>query len=123
MVTRGNGHVGTNITHLSKAIDGILPTINNKGHLVIRGEAVISYADFEQFNMEADEEYANPRNLASGSLTLKDVNEVKARHIRWIPFTLVYSEEDINSWGKQMEFLVSNGFKTVEHELLSLIHI
>lgn len=120
VVTRGNGHVGTNITHLSKAIDGILPTINNKGHLVIRGEAVISYADFEQFNMEADEEYANPRNLASGSLTLKDVNEVKARHIRWIPFTLVYSEEDINSWGKQMEFLESNGFKTVEHELIAI---
>lgn len=120
VVTRGNGHVGTNITHLSKAIDGILPTINNKGHLVIRGEAVISYADFEQFNMEADEEYANPRNLASGSLTLKDVNEVKARHIRWIPFTLVYSEEDINSWGKQMEFLESNGFKTVEYELIAI---
>lgn len=120
VVTRGNGHVGTNITHLSKAIDGILPTINNKGHLVIRGEAVISYADFEQFNMEADEEYANPRNLASGSLTLKDVNEVKARHIRWIPFTLVYSDEDINSWGKQMEFLESNGFKTVEHELIAI---
>lgn len=120
VVTRGNGHIGTNITHLSKAIDGILPTINNKGHLVIRGEAVISYADFEQFNMEADEEYANPRNLASGSLTLKDVNEVKARHIRWIPFTLVYSEEDINSWGKQMEFLESNGFKTVEHELIAI---
>ena len=120
VVTRGNGHVGTNIIHLSKAIDGILPTINNKGHLVIRGEAVISYADFEQFNMEADEEYANPRNLASGSLTLKDVNEVKARHIRWIPFTLVYSEEDINSWGKQMEFLESNGFKTVEHELIAI---
>lgn len=120
VVTRGNGHVGTNITHLSKAIDGILPTINNKGHLVIRGEAVISYADFEQFNMEADEEYANPRNLASGSLTLKDVNEVKTRHIRWIPFTLVYSDEDINSWGKQMEFLESNGFKTVEHELIAI---
>ncbi len=120
VVTRGNGHVGTNITHLSKAIDGILPTINNKGHLVLRGEAVISYADFEQFNMEADEEYANPRNLASGSLTLKDVNEVKARHIRWIPFTLVYSDEDINSWGKQMEFLESNGFKTVEHELIAI---
>ena len=75
-----------NITHLSTAIDGILQTIPYKGHLVIRGEAVISYPDFEQFNMEAEEEYANPRNLASGSLTLKDINEVKARHLRWIPF-------------------------------------
>ena len=83
VVTRGNGHIGTNITHLSTAIDGILQTIPYKGHLVIRGEAVISYPDFEQFNMEAEEEYANPRNLASGSLTLKDINEVKARHLCW----------------------------------------
>ena len=51
VVTRGNGHIGTNITHLSTAIDGILQTIPYKGHLVIRGEAVISYPDFEQFNM------------------------------------------------------------------------
>ena len=82
VVTRGNGHIGTNITHLAAAIDNILPTVKANGHIVIRGEAVISYADFEQFNLESEEEYANPRNLASGSLTLKDINEVKARHLR-----------------------------------------
>ena len=60
--------------------------IKNKGHVVVRGECVISYADFEQFNIESEEEYANPRNLASGSLTLKDINEVKQRHLVWIPF-------------------------------------
>ena len=49
IVTRGNGHIGTNITHLASAISGIPKTIKEKGHLVIRGEAVISYADFEQF--------------------------------------------------------------------------
>ncbi len=48
-------------------------TIKEKGHLVIRGEAVISYADFEQFIIESEGDYANPRNLASGSLSLKDV--------------------------------------------------
>ena len=118
VVTRGNGHIGTNITHLSKAIDGILQAIPYKGHLVIRGEAVISYPDFEQFNMESEEEYANPRNLASGSLTLKNINEVKERHIRWIPFTLVYEEEEIISWGNRMEWLEQQGFKPVDRELI-----
>ena len=96
VLTRGGGDIGTNITHLAKAISGIPEKIEEKGHLVIRGEAVISYADFEQFLMESDEEYANPRNLASGSLSLKDPDEVKKRKIRWIPFTLVYTEYDKN---------------------------
>lgn len=116
VVTRGNGHIGTNITHLSKAIAGIPQKIKANGHVVIRGEAVISYEDFEQFNMENDEEYANPRNLASGSLTLKDPNEVAQRHINWIPFNLVYCDEEISSWGKRMDFLKANGMKCVEHE-------
>lgn len=119
VVTRGNGHIGTNITHLAPAINGILPNVKYSGHIVIRGEAVISYKDFEKFNMESDEEYANPRNLASGSLTLKNVEEVRQRHIQWIPFTLVYTPEDINSWGKRMDWLSDLGFKCVEHELIA----
>ncbi len=59
VVTRGNGHLGTNITHLANAIQGIPQEIKSKGHVVVRGECVISYADFEQFNIESDEEYAN----------------------------------------------------------------
>lgn len=119
VVTRGNGHVGTNITHLASAIGGILPKVDYAGHLVIRGEAVISYKDFEQFNMESDEEYANPRNLASGSLTLKDVDEVRQRKIQWIPFTLVHRDEPLVGWGDRMEWLRSLGFHPVEHELIS----
>jgi len=102
VVTRGNGHIGTNITHLAKAINGIPQQIAYQGHTVIRGEAVISYDDFEKFLMESGEDYANPRNLASGSLTLKDVEEVKQRHIQWIPFTLVHIDDDILSWGDRM---------------------
>lgn len=119
VVTRGNGHIGTNITHLAAAIDGIPPTIPSLDHAVIRGEAVISYQDFEQFNMESDEEYANPRNLASGSLTLKDIDEVRRRHIRWIPFTLVHTDEEISSWGERMDWLTRQGLATVEHELIA----
>lgn len=116
VVTRGNGHIGTNITHLAPAINGICPTIQEKGHLVIRGEAVISYEDFERFILENDADYANPRNLASGSLTLKDIEEVKLRRITWIPFTLVYTEHSILSWGQRMTFLQEQGFKVVESQ-------
>ncbi|WP_314126705.1 NAD-dependent DNA ligase LigA [Segatella maculosa] len=119
VVTRGNGHVGTNITHLAPAITGIPREIKAVGHVVVRGECVISYEDFEQFNMESDEEYANPRNLASGSLTLKDVDEVRQRHLRWIPFTLVYTEEAIGSWGARMDWLETNGMKAVEREQIT----
>ena len=118
VVTRGNGHIGTNITHLSRSISGIPQEISAKGHTVIRGEAVISYDDFERFVMESGEDYANPRNLASGSLTLKDADEVKARHIQWIPFTLVYTDEDLNSWGERMDWLDRQGFNTVERRQL-----
>ena len=116
IVTRGNGHIGTNITHLAPAISGIPATISVKGHLVVRGEAVISYADFEQFIIESEGDYANPRNLASGSLTLKDIEEVKQRHIQWIPFTLVYTEREIISWGERMQMLKDLGMNPVERE-------
>ena len=118
VVTRGNGHIGTNITHLAKAINGIPQNIEEKGHTVIRGEAVISYEDFDRFLLESGEDYANPRNLASGSLTLKDVEEVKRRNIRWIPFTLVYTEQDIPSWGQRMEWLKEQGFSPVDCQLV-----
>lgn len=116
VVTRGDGHIGTNITHLAQAINGIPATIHATGHVVVRGEAVISYEDFERFNLESDEEYANPRNLASGSLTLKDPHEVAQRHIRWIPFTLVHTDEEIPTWGARMDWLTKAGLGAVDHE-------
>ena len=116
VVTRGDGHIGTNITHLAQAINGIPATIHATGHVVVRGEAVISYEDFDRFNLESDEEYANPRNLASGSLTLKDPREVAQRHIRWIPFTLVHTDEEIPTWGARMDWLKKAGLGAVDHE-------
>lgn len=116
IVTRGNGHIGTNITHLAPAISGIPATISENGHLVVRGEAVISYTDFEQFIIESEGDYANPRNLASGSLTLKDIEEVKQRHIQWIPFTLVYTERELTSWGERVQMLKDLGMSPVERE-------
>ena len=119
VVTRGDGHVGTNITHLAPAIEGILPRVTAEGHLVIRGEAVISYEDFERFLLESGGDYANPRNLASGTLALKDIEEVRRRHVHWVPFTLVYTDKDINSWGERMRYLERLGFQPVEREQIA----
>ncbi len=119
VVTRGDGHIGTNITRLAKSIYGIPAKISEQGHLVIRGEAVISYDDFNRFVLESGEDYANPRNLASGSLSLKDAEEVKRRGIHWVPFTLVYSEKTLNTWQERMQYLDDLGFTTVERELIT----
>ena len=119
MVTRGDGHIGTNITHLAAAIEGIPQSIPATGHVVIRGEAVISYDDFDRFLMESGEDYANPRNLASGSLTLKDIDAVRRRHIQWIPFTLVYTDAELRSWGERMDWLDRQGFRTVERQQIA----
>lgn len=120
IVTRGDGEKGANITHLVSAISGIPSEINYKGHLVIRGEAVISYNDFEEVNTIYNNIYENPRNLAAGSCnphTKADI--IKDRCVTWIPFTLVYIERDMNSWSERMEFLRSNGFNPVEYQTIT----
>lgn len=120
ILTRGNGTVGSNITFLKNAISGFPQTISYKGHLVVRGEAAISYTDFQAINdliEDEDEKYANPRNLASGTLNLDDLAEVKSRHVCFHAFTLVHIDEEIVSWGKRMQWLDSMGFDTVDREL------
>ncbi len=119
ILTRGNGTIGTNITHLKTAIKGFPLEIPYKGHLVVRGEAVISYSDFALINdmiEDEEEKYANPRNLASGTLNLDDVEEVKNRRIHFHAFTLVYMEEEKISWGERMAFLEEMKFTVVEKE-------
>lgn len=122
LVTRGKGHVGRNVTFLADVIKGVQMKIKEKGHMVIRGEAVISYDDFEKINatIEADEQYANARNLASGTFNLDKTRkmEAKDRCIQFIPFTLVYTEKEMKSWGESMDYLDSLGFSTVEREKL-----
>ncbi len=118
ILTRGNGTIGTNITYMKDSIEGFPLKIKYRGHMVVRGEATISYTDFELINdtVDDDEKYANPRNLASGTLSLDDAEKVKERHVHFYAFTLVYREEDIRSWGERMDFLVKEGFSVVERE-------
>ena len=131
LVTRGDGLVGTNITYLAAGFFN-LPLVlkSSTGHMVVRGEAVMTYEDFEAMNLEVEEPYANPRNLVAGSLTLKSVDELKRRNIKWIPFTLVYTDLVIKSWGERMDYLESLGFEVVkrvcchtEDELLSQVQV
>lgn len=122
LLTRGNGTTGTVITSLKNAIHDLPVEIAYKGHLVVRGEATISYTDFAAINDTIDDEddrYANPRNLASGTLNLDDAEAVKERQVHFNAFTLVHFEEDMNSWGDRMRFLEEQGFVTVEHELVT----
>lgn len=119
ILTRGNGTIGTNITFLKGAISGFPQKIKYKGHLVVRGEAAISYTDFALINdmiEDDDEKYANPRNLASGTLNLDDPEEVKNRHVKFHAFTLVHLDDEILSWGERMQFLENLGFNVVDRE-------
>lgn len=119
ILTRGNGTLGTNITYLKNSIQGFPLMIRYQGHLVVRGEATISYTDFELINdtiEDDDEKYANPRNLASGTLSLDDPEKVKERHVHFNAFTLVYLEDEIVSWGERMDFLEKEGFTVVDRE-------
>ncbi len=121
ILTRGNGTTGTNITYLKNSIKGFPLKISYKGHMVVRGEATISYTDFELINdtiEDDDEKYANPRNLASGTLSLDDPEKVKERRVHFHAFTLVYLEEEIKSWGDRMDFLEKEGFTVIDREVL-----
>lgn len=121
LMTRGNGSVGTNITYLAPYIRGLPEKISETGHFVVRGEATISYTDFETLNElieNDDERYANPRNLVSGTMALDKTRaaEVSERRVWFNAFTLVFTEKNIRSWGERMSLLEKLGFNTVESE-------
>lgn len=126
ILTRGNGTIGTNITFLKNAISGFPQKIKYKGHMVVRGEAAISYTDFALINdmiEDDDEKYANPRNLASGTLNLDDPAEVKERHVCFHAFTLVHIDEPMISWGARMDYLAELGFDVVDREATDAAHL
>ena len=128
ILTRGNGSVGTNITFMKDAIRGFPLEVEDRGHLVVRGEATISYPEFEKLNAtisDPAERYANPRNLASGTLGLdaKRLEEVRQRNVTFNAFTLVHTDEEILSWGGRMDYLDRLGFTTVDRELTDAEHL
>ena len=121
LMTRGNGTFGTNITHLAPYIKDVPGEIAETGHMVVRGEAVISYTDFNRLNDELDDDddkYANPRNLVAGTLALDEsrADEVARRCVTYRAFTLVHLDRPMVSWGERMSYLSRLGFTTVDYE-------
>ncbi|MBO4679203.1 MAG: NAD-dependent DNA ligase LigA, partial [Lachnospiraceae bacterium] len=118
-VTRGNGEVGEVITPNARTFTNIPLKISFKGKLVLRGEAVISYPDFEKVNLtiENDEDkYKNPRNLCSGSVRQLNSEITAKRHVRLIAFSLVSAEDkEFALRSEEFDFLSSLGFEVVEH--------
>ena len=122
-VTRGDGETGEVITRNARTFKNLPLKIAYRGHLVLRGEAVIRYSDFERLNTAAPEEskYKNPRNLCSGSVRQLDPAVTAERSVNLVAFSLLYAEgvDFGNSFMKQMDFLDSLGFETVERIFVS----
>ena len=123
-VTRGNGEVGEVITNNARVFKNIPLKISYQGELILRGEAIIGYKDFEKINEEIadiDARYKNPRNLCSGSVRQLN-NEITAkRNVRFYAFTLVQADgvDFHNSREKQMDWLREQGFEVVEHVMVT----
>lgn len=131
-VTRGNGEVGENVTHNAKYFEGVPKEIAFKGHLVVRGEALITYERFEKINksLPDDKKYKNPRNLASGSVRQLDAKEAARRHISFKAFELVYAEGNpylenakgknpfMDTYATRFKWLYEQGFDVVEHYIV-----
>ncbi len=120
-VTRGNGEIGEVITPNARAFANIPLTIAYKGQLIIRGEAVITYTDFERINEEigdADAKYKNPRNLCSGSVRQLNSKITAERSVHFEAFALVKAEgvDFKNSRKEQFLWLKNQGFEVVHHE-------
>ena len=122
-VTRGNGDVGEVITDNARVFVNVPQEIPHKGRTVIRGEAVITYPDFEKINSQiddADAKYKNPRNLCSGSVRQLDSRITAERHVNFFAFTLS-SAENVDFEGSrrnQMEWMKEQGFDVVHYEMV-----
>ncbi len=118
-VTRGNGETGEVITDNARTFINLPLRIPFFGKLVLRGEAIITYSDFETINDTIGEEsqkYKNPRNLCSGSVRQLNSAVTALRRVRLIAFTLVLCEgREFHTRHEQMAFLSSQGFETVEY--------
>lgn len=123
-VTRGNGVVGEVITNNARVFQNIPLKISYKGRLVLRGEAIITYSDFEKINAaieDVDARYKNPRNLCSGSVRQLNSEITAGRHVKFFAFSLV-SAQDVdfhNSREEQFMWLKNQGFDTVEYRAVT----
>ncbi|MDE5782144.1 MAG: NAD-dependent DNA ligase LigA [Lachnospiraceae bacterium] len=123
-VTRGNGLVGEVITGNAKVFKNLPVKIPFKGQLIIRGEAVIKYSDFNRINSEledVDAKYKNPRNLCAGSVRQLSNEITQKRSVNFYAFALIKADgtEFNNSILRQFEWLSEQGFQVVEHRMVT----
>lgn len=123
-VTRGNGEVGEVVTNNARVFRNVPVSIPYQGELVVRGEAVISYSEFEKINSRIDDveaKYKNPRNLCSGSVRQLNNEITAARNVNLYVFSLVKAEgvDFHNSRAEQFKFLTKQGFDVVENRLVN----
>ena len=123
-VTRGNGEVGEVVTNNAKVFKNVPVQIAYRGELILRGEAVIGYHDFEKINEEiedVDAKYKNPRNLCSGSVRQLNNQITAKRNVMFYAFTLVQANgvDFQNSRACQMEWLKAQGFTTVGYHMVT----
>ena len=123
-VTRGNGEVGEVVTNNAKVFKNVPVQIAYQGELILRGEAVIGYHDFEKINEEiedVDAKYKNPRNLCSGSVRQLNNQITAKRNVMFYAFTLVQADgvDFQNSRACQMEWLKAQGFTTVGYHMVT----
>lgn len=122
-VTRGNGEIGEIITNNARVFKNVPVTIPYKGKLVLRGEAIITYSDFNRINEEIpemDAKYKNPRNLCSGSVRQLNNKITKERNVNFFAFALVSADnvDFKNSMAYQFEWLKKQGFEVVEYKMV-----
>lgn len=122
-VTRGNGEIGEIITNNARVFKNVPVTIPYKGKLVLRGEAIITYSDFNRINEEIpemDAKYKNPRNLCSGSVRQLNNKITKERNVNFFAFALVSADnvDFKNSRAYQFEWLKKQGFEVVEYKMV-----
>ena len=122
-VTRGNGEIGEIITNNARVFKNVPVTIPYKGKLVLRGEAIITYSDFNRINEEIpemDAKYKNPRNLCSGSVRQLNNKITKERNVNFFAFALVSADnvDFKNSSAYQFEWLKKQGFEVVEYKMV-----
>lgn len=120
-VTRGNGEIGEDITHNCKMFKNIPLKIPFKEELIIRGEALISFEDFENVNekLDIEEKYKNPRNLCSGTVRQLNNEITKDRNVSFLAFSLVKCNKKFNLKSEQLNYLKSLGFETVKYALVN----
>ena len=123
-VTRGNGEIGEVITNNARVFANIPLTISYQGELVIRGEAVIKYTDFNRINDEIEDvtaKYKNPRNLCSGSVRQLNNQITARRNVNFEAFALVSAPgvDFKNSRDEQFQWLKAQGFDVVDYKIVT----